>query len=162
MTLHDRNHHTEITTTMATATTIDSEIPVSPGEGRYLCGILSKSLRGDPPVTNGALAASLDVSGASVSEMIEGFDDRELVSYAPYEGAELTEEGERVARMILWRRCTVQQFFEDEAAISLTDDQAYRIANELEAEDLRTLGHLVGQDCVDRCEATDVSDCEGL
>jgi len=147
---------------MATAPTIDPEIPVSPGEGRYLCGILSKSLRDDPPVTNGDLAASLDVSGASVTEMIEGFDDRDLVRHAPYRGADLTEEGERLARRILWRRCTVQQFFADEAGISLTDDRAYRIANELEAEELRRLGHLVGQDCVDRCEATDVSDCEGL
>lgn len=145
---------------MVTATTIDPEIPVSPGEGRYLCGILSKSLRDDPPVTNGDLAASLDVSGASVTEMIDGFDDRELVTYAPYRGADLTEEGERLARKILWRRCTVQQFFEDEAGISMTDDQAYRIANELHAEDLRTLGDIVEQDCVDGCEATDVSDCK--
>ena len=147
---------------MATAITIDPDIQVSPGEGRYLCGILYNSLQEDPPITNGDLAEYLDVSGASVSEMIEAFDDRELVTYAPYRGAELTDEGERLARMILWRRCTVQRFFEQEAGITLSDDQAYRIANELPAEDLRTLGALVEQDCVDRCEATDVAECEGL
>lgn len=147
---------------MATATTIDPDIQVSPGEGRYLCGILYNTLQDDPPITNGDLAEYLDVSGASVSEMIEAFDTRELVSHAPYQGAELTAEGERVARMILWQRCTVQQFFEDEAGITLTDDQAYRIANELPADDLRELGEIVGQDCVDRCEATDVGDCDGI
>jgi DtxR family Mn-dependent transcriptional regulator len=145
---------------MATATTIDADIRVSPGEGRYLCAILDKSLRETPPVTNGELADYLDVSGASVSEMIETFAERELVSYVPYRGAELTDEGERLARKILWRRCTVQRFFETQANVSLTDDQAYRIASLVPRRELHKLGDVVEQPCRDRCEATDGDDCD--
>ncbi|MEF8774854.1 MAG: metal-dependent transcriptional regulator [Halobacteriales archaeon] len=140
------------------AATIDADLRVSPGEGRYLCALLQETLRDEPPVTTGDLAEDLHVSGASVSEMVDAFDDRDLVAYEPYGGAELTDEGERLARKILWRRCTVQRVF-DRWGISLTEDQAYRIASALDRDQLHELGDAVDQPCRDRCRATDAEEC---
>jgi DtxR family Mn-dependent transcriptional regulator len=147
---------------MALPTATDTELPVSPGEGRYLCGLLYRTLLEDPPVGNGELAGYLDVSGASVTEMIETFAQEGLVSYEPYKGAELTDRGERIAREILWRRCAVQRFFERSAGIELDDEQAYRIGCLLARSDVRGLSDRIDQPCEDYCEATEAADCDVL
>lgn len=145
---------------MIDTTPSDTEVPISPGEGRYLCGILYRSLHEAPPVGNGELAGYLDVSGASVTEMVETFDRAGLVEYEPYAGAELTERGERIAREILRRRCIVQEYFEETAGVTLEDDRAYRIGCLLSTEEVERLGAFGEQPCEDRCEATDAADCD--
>lgn len=138
---------------------IDSEMPISPGEGRYLCGLLYRTLTGEPPISNGELAEYLGVSGASVSEMIDAFDEAGLVDYEPYHGATLTEDGERLAREILWRRCAVKRFFERMAGVELRGEQAYRIGCLLAENDVEALSEQVEQPCQDRCRATSPDDC---
>ncbi|MFB6150945.1 MAG: metal-dependent transcriptional regulator [Haloarculaceae archaeon] len=138
---------------------IDIESPVSPGEGRYLCGLLYLTLRDGAPVGNGDLADLLDVSGPTVTEMSKAFSERGLVSHELYVGAELTDCGERVAREILWRRCVVKEFFEATADVSLSDEEAYRIGLVVPDSDLDHLSELVEQPCHDHCVATDADEC---
>jgi len=141
---------------------IDTALPVSPGEGRYLCGLLYRTLLDEPPIGNGELAEHLDVSGASVSEMIDAFDEAGLVEYEPYRGASLTEDGERLAREILWRRCVVSRFFQRSSGVELADDQAYKIGCLLDEADVEALARQVNQPCFIRCQANSVDDCGEL
>lgn len=145
---------------MIDTTPSDTDVPISPGEGRYLCGLLYRSLHEEPPVGNGELASYLEVSGASVTEMIETFAEAGLVDYEPYAGAELTDRGERIAREILWRRCVVQEFFESTAGVTLDDDRAYRIGCLLSGAETDRLSAFGDQPCVDHCEASDAAECD--
>ncbi|MCU4717110.1 metal-dependent transcriptional regulator [Halapricum hydrolyticum] len=141
---------------------IDTELPVSPGEGRYLCGLLYRTLLDEPPIGNGELAEYLGVSGASVSEMIDAFDEAGLVEYEPYRGATLTGDGERLAREILWRRCVVNRFFDRIGGIDLAAEQAYQIGCLLGEADVEALARQVDQPCRTRCLADNAEDCAEL
>lgn len=138
------------------------ERPVSRGEGRYLCGLFHLMLLEERPIKTGELADYLDVAGATVTETLQAFDRKGLVTYEPYVGAELTDRGERLAREMLWRRCLVEQFFEAMAGVSLTDDQAYRIGMVVQEPQLEQLSEYVTQPCDGSCAATDPDDCTGL
>jgi len=135
---------------------------LTPAEGRYLCGVLYRTLVDSPPVSNRELTDYLDVSGASVTGMVESLAEEELVEYERYRGVELTDRGERVARAVLWRRCATQKFFENELDFSLPNDRAYRIAIEFDRDQVRAVGDRVDQPCEYHCEATDASDCDVL
>ncbi|WP_159076941.1 metal-dependent transcriptional regulator [Halococcoides cellulosivorans] len=147
---------------MSKSTLDADDRPVSPGEGRYLCGILDRQLRSDPPISNGALADSLGVSAASVTEMVEAFADRGFVAYTPYEGVELTDRGERIAREILWRRCTVEQYFERHLDVEMAVQRAYRVGRSLPAAAIEAMHGEIDRTCQTACEATTASDCPTL
>ncbi len=53
------------------------------------------------PVPMTAIAADLDVSVASANEMVRKLASRDLLSYEPYRGVELTAAGSRVADRVL-------------------------------------------------------------
>lgn len=140
----------------------DSDHPVSPGEGRYLCSILEQQLRGSPPIRNGTLADALGVSAASVTEMVDAFDDRGLVEYTPYEGVELSDRGEAIARKILWRRCTVERYLEEHLAVSIDEERAYRVGRVLGTAAIEAMHAAIDRPCQEACEATTASDCKTL
>ncbi|WP_254766004.1 metal-dependent transcriptional regulator [Salinilacihabitans rarus] len=142
-----------------TAHATDDGSAVSLSEGRYLCGLLHLTLTGDPPVGTTELAGHLGVSAASVTETIDAFERRGLVTHEPYYGAELTARGERVAREFRWRQCTVRRFFERTSGVRLRDEQAYRIGWSLSLEDVRALREVADQPCRGRCEATSADGC---
>ncbi|WP_136689729.1 metal-dependent transcriptional regulator [Halorhabdus amylolytica] len=133
---------------------------LTPGEGRYLCGVLYRTLVDSPPVSNRELTDYLDVSGASVTGMVESLAEQELVEYERYHGVELTDRGERVARAVLWRRCAVQTFFEQGLDLSLSDSRAYRIGFELSREQIRAIGDRTDQPCRYHCEASSAAECD--
>lgn len=135
---------------------------LTPAEGRYLCGVLYLTLVDSPPVSNRELTEYLDVSGASVTGMVESLAAKDLLEHERYRGVELTDRGEAVARAVLWRRCATQQFFEAELGFSMSNDQAYRIAIEFDRDQVRSVGDRVEQPCEYHCEATDAADCDVL
>ena len=63
------------------------------GADQYLLAIYIESERSESPVSSGAVAERLDKSPASVTEMLQRLNDRELVTYGPYNGATLTKAG---------------------------------------------------------------------
>ena len=138
-----------------------ANLPVSPAEGRHLCGLLVLTLTDDSPVGTGVLADSLGVSGPTVTETIKTLDEAGLVTYEPYVGVELAPRGERIARDLFWRRCLVQQFFET-VDISLDTEQAYRIGRTVPSGELSRLDDQLSRPCDRPCEATDALDCERL
>jgi len=61
-------------------------------------------------VTTSALAANLQLSDPSISDMIKKLSGRGLVRYAPYRGVELTASGKRMALKIVRRHRLWEMF----------------------------------------------------
>ncbi|HEY3385021.1 MAG TPA: metal-dependent transcriptional regulator [Saprospiraceae bacterium] len=103
---------------------------LSYAEENYLKAILKLSGSPDGTVSTNAIAAQLDTSAASVTDMLKKLSDKELITYQRYKGASLTEEGQRVATMLvrkhrLWEVFLVQ-------SLGMTWDEVHEIAEELE------------------------------
>lgn len=122
--------------------------------GRYLLAIQWLSDHGDRRVKTGALGQRLDVSGASVTEMVGKLDERDLVAHEKYEGVTLTESGRETARRLAWRLCVVTNFFEGVLEADLSDAQSYEIGYALPAEGVERLSGLADHPCLDRCPET--------
>ncbi|QGN05879.1 metal-dependent transcriptional regulator [Halorhabdus sp. CBA1104] len=130
--------------------------------GKYLCGLFRCALAGRDRVATGTLATRLDVSRASVTEMIEKFGAGTLVDHEHYRGATLTADGEALARHLQWRRCVTQRFFEGELGLDIDVDRAYHIGFELPVEGLDRLASLVDHGCDRHCQASAASECPQL
>ncbi len=138
----------------------EDELPVTPSQGRYLCGVLYQTLGSSGPVGTGDLARRLSVSRASVTETIEAFDERGLLAYEPYQGVELTTRGEAIARRLFWRQCAIRRFFEETIGMPLETDRAYRIGFSLSTATIRAISEYVDQPCEASCEATSQDECD--
>ncbi len=103
---------------------------LSYAEENYLKAILKLSGSPDGTVSTNAIAAQLDTSAASVTDMLKKLSDKELITYQRYKGASLSEEGQRVATSLvrkhrLWEVFLVQ-------SLGMTWDEVHEIAEELE------------------------------
>jgi DtxR family Mn-dependent transcriptional regulator len=88
---------------------------------QYLKAIYLAQRIEDGPAATGTLADMLEVSPASVNEMIGKLEDRDLVEHEKYKGARLTDEGIRRAEDALQTYCIIERF----------------LANVLEVDDFR-------------------------
>src|SRR6056297_471292 len=88
---------------------------------QYLKSIYLVQKMENGPASTGALADRLDVSPASVNEMIGKLQDRGLVDHEKYKGATLTDDGIVRAEDALQTYCIIERF----------------LANVLEVEDYR-------------------------
>ncbi|MFW5919707.1 MAG: metal-dependent transcriptional regulator, partial [Halanaeroarchaeum sp.] len=127
-----------------------------------LCAVLYCTLDDDPPIGTGELAEHLDVSRASVTEMIAKFDDEGLLVHEPYRGVELTDRGERLARELVWRRCVVQQFFETDLDIEMPPTRAFTVGCALPHDDVDRIADRIEEPCPGRCTASAVEECYTL
>jgi DtxR family Mn-dependent transcriptional regulator len=135
---------------------------ISPEAGRYLCAVLYCTLDDEPPIGTGDLAEHLEVSRASVTEMIEKFDDEGLLVHEPYRGVELTDRGERLARELVWRRCVIQRFFETDLEIAMPPTRAFNIGCTLPHDDVDQIADRVDEPCRGQCTASTVEECYTL
>ncbi|WP_459191681.1 metal-dependent transcriptional regulator [Halosimplex sp. J119] len=67
------------------------------GDAEYLIALYEAEQEVSPPIPPGRIADALERSPAATTEMLQRLETRGLVSYEPYEGATLTEEGQAVA-----------------------------------------------------------------
>lgn len=96
---------------------------------QYLKAIYLVQMAEDGPAATGALADALEVSPASVNEMIGKLEERELVEHEKYKGATLTDEGIERARDALQTYCIIERFL-----WNVLDVQEFRAeAKELES-----------------------------
>src|SRR5688500_1132710 len=99
-------------------------------EENYLKAILKLSRPAENTVSTNAIAAHLDTSAASVTDMLRKLADKELITYQKYKGAQLTEPGNKLATKLvrkhrLWEVFLVQ-------SLGMTWDEVHDIAEELE------------------------------
>lgn len=67
------------------------------------------------------LAEELGVSRVSANEMVKKLENRGFVTYAPYKGVELTDQGAAIARQVLRRRRLWSVFLAERLGMSPAD-----------------------------------------
>jgi DtxR family Mn-dependent transcriptional regulator len=65
-------------------------------------------------VSTNALASEMRTTPASVTDMLKKLREKRLVSYKPYYGVKLTEQGTAIALQLLYRQEVWAQFLEQE------------------------------------------------
>jgi len=127
------------------------ETEVSAADGRYLAAVFAVGAVRDRPAETGDLAAELDVSPGTVTERLRDLASRGLVDYERYHGAELTDDGERVARELAWRRCLAQNFLDGE--LDVADGDVDGFGRALSEDAAAALGERVDHPCSGECQA---------
>jgi DtxR family transcriptional regulator, Mn-dependent transcriptional regulator len=93
-------------------------------------------------VSTSSLADALNVSAASVTDMMKKLSDRDLIKYKPYKGVELTRSGRKMALHTLRRHRLWEMFLVD--FLGYTWDEVHEEAEKLE--------HITSQDLEDRID----------
>ena len=92
------------------------------------------------PVSTTALAAELDRSAASVTNMVKGLAEQGLLVHEPYHGARLTETGESAALKIIRRHRVIETYLIER--LGYTWDGVHAEAERLE--------HAASEELIDR------------
>lgn len=112
-------------------------------EENYLKAILRLSTPPGISVTTNAIAAHLETSAASVTDMLKKLADKELITYQRYKGALLTEAGNKVATRLVRKHRLWEVFLVE--SLGMTWDEVHDIAEELE--------HIQSDLLIDRLDA---------
>lgn len=91
---------------------------------QYLKSIYLVQQIQDGPASTGALADRLDVSPASVNEMIGKLQDRGFAEHEKYKGVTLTADGETRARDALQTYCIIERFLLNVLEVDSFQDEA--------------------------------------
>lgn len=120
---------------------------------RYLLEIHILSINDKNVVKTGELASNLDVKPASVTEMLSKMDKKDLINYEKHKGVELTEKGEEVARKLMWKKCIVENFFQDKLNLESDPEKEIDIAQTLSEKVALNLQEYINHPCTHRCGA---------
>ena len=110
-------------------------------EENYLKSIYHLSLKAVSVSTN-QIAALLNTSAASVTDMLKKLADKQLINYARYQGVTLTPEGEKIAIHIV-RKHRLWEYFLVEK-LDFRWDEVHEMAEEME--------HISSKELVDRLD----------
>ncbi len=94
-------------------------------------------------VATGELAQALNVSPGTVTGMLKTLSEANLATYTPYEGARLTEAGQRLAMKVIRRHRLLELFLV--RTLDMPWDEVHEEAEHLE--------HAVSERLVDRIDA---------
>lgn len=99
-------------------------------EENYLKTIYALSLQNDEWISTNALAESTLTRAASVTDMIGRLAQKGLLHYQKYKGVRLTEEGEKVALLVIRKHRLWEVFLVEKLHFGW--DEVHAIAEELE------------------------------
>ncbi|NGM71497.1 metal-dependent transcriptional regulator [Natronolimnobius sp. AArcel1] len=91
---------------------------------QYLKAVYLAQRIEDGPASTGTLADLLEVSPASVNEMIGKLEERGLVEHEKYKGAALTDEGLERAHDALQTYCIIERFLANVLEVEEFRDEA--------------------------------------
>jgi DtxR family Mn-dependent transcriptional regulator len=103
-------------------------------EAQYLLAIHIAENRASSPVPFGTIAERLGRSPASVTEMCQRLDERGLVTYRPYEGVTLTDDGRAVAADLHETYVTLSWFFRDVLDLDDHETEAMQMAGTVSSD----------------------------
>jgi DtxR family Mn-dependent transcriptional regulator len=103
---------------------------------------ISHAQAGEPAAT-GQIASALGVSPGTVTSMLKTLSEARLASYTPYEGAQLTEAGRKLALRVLRRHRLIELFLAH--TLNLAWDEVHEEAEHME--------HAVSELLIDRIDA---------
>lgn len=95
------------------------------------------------PAATGQIATALDVSPGTVTSMLKTLSEAGLASYTPYEGAHLTEAGQKLALRVLRRHRLIELFLAH--TLHMAWDEVHEEAEHME--------HAVSELLIDRIDA---------
>ncbi len=95
------------------------------------------------PVGTGELAQALNVSPGTVTGMLKTLSEASLATYTPYEGARLTDAGQRLAMKVIRRHRLLERFLAE--TLSMSWDEVHEEAEHME--------HAASERLIDRIDA---------
>lgn len=115
---------------------------ISQTEENYLKAIFKLSEQSDKPISTNAVSKELNTSAASVTDMLIRLSKKDLVNYAKYKGATLSDEGSRLATHLVRKHRLWEVFLYDK--LGFTWDEVHDIAEQME--------HIRSEQLVDRLD----------
>lgn len=103
----------------------------------YLVSLALLAEQGVPcPIPVPRLAEELDIQTVSANQMVRKLEEAGLLTYQPYKGAALTDQGEQIVNLILRNRRLWEVFFVEKLGFSATraDEMACRMEHITEEE----------------------------
>ena len=127
--------------------TVDQPPRLSVAVEDYAKAIYALARRGDGSVTTNALAERLGVTSGSVSAMLRKLAEEGLARHEPYQGVQLTAEGERVALSVMRHHRLLELYLVEHLGVSWdrvheeAEALEHVISEDLEARIAAKLGH---------------------
>jgi len=117
----------------------------------YLKAIYVLQSERGPPVSTSAIAEYVDKTPPSVTDMLGKLEDRGLVEREPYQGAELTAEGEAIALEVVRHHRLLEAFLADRLDYDWSDvhDEADALEHHISEEFERRVAEALGDPVVD-------------
>src|SRR3954470_7341438 len=113
------------------------------GAENYAKAIYELQARGATPVGTKAVAERLGVTPASASGMLRRLAEEGIVEYAPYHGARLTPEGERIALEMIRHHRLIELFLAE--VLGMPWDRVHAEAEVLEHHISEELEELIAE-----------------
>lgn len=99
-------------------------------EENYLKAIFKIEEREDGPAGTNHIAEEMRTSAASASDMIRKLSEKELLDYEKYRGVQLSQEGRRIATLLIRKHRLWESFLVEK--LNFNWDEIHEIAEELE------------------------------
>ncbi len=115
----------------------------STAEENYLKTVFAISEKESKSATTNAIAAALQTTAASVTDMLKRLAEKKLIAYEKYRGVRLTPEGRRVATELVRKHRLWEVFLLEKLGFAW--DEVHELAEQLE--------HVQGEALVDRLDA---------
>lgn len=103
---------------------------ISQTEENYLKAICKITHESDNPATTNAVAAVMNTTPASVTDMLKRLAEKSLLHYEKYKGVSLTKEGKQLAWSLIRRHRLWEVFLVDK--LNFAWDEVHDIAEQLE------------------------------
>lgn len=118
----------------------------------YLIEML-RMTNGEGKVKTTELAERMEVSPASVSEMIKTLSEEGYVKYTKYRGAELTEKGQEHARHLRRKHDLMEKFLTEVLDIEAdaAHEEAHKMEHAISDESARKICRIIGSPDNDDC-----------
>ncbi len=115
----------------------------TPAEENYLKAIFKIAEREGKSVGTNAIAAAMETSAASVTDMLRRLAEKSLIEYEKYRGVQLTETGSQAATALIRKHRLWEVFLVDKLGFAW--DEVHEMAEQLE--------HIHGDVLIERLDA---------
>ena len=112
-------------------------------EENYLKAILSLSLQSEELVSTNSIAAEINTSAASVSDMLKKLQEKKLIIYKKYKGVALNKQGKSIAVNILRKHRLWETFLVKK--LDFNWDEVHDVAEQLE--------HIKSEELIDKLDS---------
>lgn len=103
---------------------------ISQAEENYLKAIFTIAEKEDKAVSTNAVAAAMQTTAASVTDMLKRLAEKNLIDYEKYKGVQLTGEGNRLATVLIRKHRLWEVFLVDKLGFAW--DEVHELAEQLE------------------------------